>query len=53
MLIKREWEGKQGADLFVLAYSNRHAFCIWVEPTLQNGMVYVIVVCVCEKCVCG
>lgn len=26
MLIKREWEGKQGADLFVLAYSNCHGF---------------------------
>lgn len=22
-------------------------FCIWVEPTLQNGMVYVIVVSMC------
>lgn len=26
MLIKREWEGKQGAGLFVLASSNCHGF---------------------------
>lgn len=27
-------------------------FCIWVEPTLQNGMVYVIVVSMCLWKVC-